>query len=68
MELARPEVDSRALSFLRATMFRTSTFIRGNDGSCLLHPQLARVAVAGCALPQPRLEENAAWLASLLRC
>jgi hypothetical protein len=67
MELARPAVDDRVLRFLQATTFHVGDFTRVSDGSCRLHPQLARTVVATCAVPQTRLEDHAAWLASLLR-
>jgi len=67
MELARPAVDERVLSFLHMTTFHSSDFTRVSDGSCRLHPQLAR-AVVTCGVPQWRLEEHAAWLARRLRC
>ena len=63
MELARPAVDDRVLSFLQATTFHAGDFTRVSDGSCRLHPQLARAVVATCGVPQQRLEEHAAWLA-----
>jgi uncharacterized membrane protein YdfJ with MMPL/SSD domain len=67
MELARPTVDDRVLTFLQVTTFHAGDFTRVSDGSCRLHPQLARAVVATCNVPQPRVEEHAAWLASLLR-
>ena len=51
MELARPAVDDRVLRFLGATTFHASDFTRVSDGSCRLHPQLARAVVASCGLP-----------------
>jgi len=42
MELARPAVDDRVLSFLQATTFHAGDFTQVSDGSCRLHPQLAR--------------------------
>jgi CRISPR/Cas system-associated endonuclease Cas1 len=67
MELARPVVDDRVLTFLQATTFHAGDFTRVSDGSCRLHPQLARAVVATCTVPQQRMEEHAAWLAALLR-
>ena len=54
MELARPAVDDRVISFLEATTFHAGDFTRATDGSCRLHPQLARAVVA-------------VWLAACLR-
>ncbi len=65
MELARPAVDDRVLSFLQATTFHAGDFTRVSDGSCRLHPQLAR-ALVSCGVPQRQLEEHAAWLATCL--
>ena len=67
MELARPAVDDRALTFLQATTFHAGDFTRVSDGSCRLHPKLTRAAVARCSLPQVRLAEHATWLAAFLR-
>jgi hypothetical protein len=66
MELARPAVDEHVLTFLQATMFHAGDFTRVSDGSCRLHPQLAR-AVVSCGVLQLRLEEHAAWIASVVR-
>ncbi len=38
MELARPLVDERVLTFLQATTFHAGDFTRVSDGSCRLHP------------------------------
>jgi CRISPR-associated protein Cas1 len=66
MELARPAVDDRVLSFLQATRLHAGDFTRVSDRSCRLHLQLARAVVAACGMPQQRLEEHALWLTSLL--
>jgi CRISPR-associated endonuclease Cas1 len=63
MELSRPAVDGRVLDFLQATTFHAGDFTRVSDGSSRLHPQLARMVVATCSLPQARLDEHATWLA-----
>jgi hypothetical protein len=62
MELARPSADDRVLAFLQATTFRAGDFTRVSDGSCRLHPQLARAIVAACSLSQQRLNEDVGWL------
>jgi CRISP-associated protein Cas1 len=67
MELARPAVDDRVLAVLQATTFHAGDFTRVSDGSCRLHPQLGRAVLAACSVPQQRLEEHAAWLATRLR-
>jgi CRISPR-associated protein Cas1 len=67
MELARPAVDERVLSFLKTTALRAGDFTHVSDGSCRLHPQLARTVVAACAISQAHLDVDAKWLASCLR-
>jgi CRISPR-associated protein Cas1 len=68
MELGRPAIDDHVLTFLQSTMFHAGDFTRVSDGSCRLHPQLGRVVVATCGMPQLRLMEHAIWLqAHLLR-
>jgi hypothetical protein len=66
MELGRPAVDSRVLSFLRATIFHRGDFVHVSDGSCRLHPQVARTVVAVCGVPQAQLSEHAMCLATLV--
>jgi CRISPR-associated protein Cas1 len=66
MEIERPAVDERVLTFLQAMTFHTGDFTRLSDGSCRLHPQLARVVVAACSVPQQRVEEHAAWMRTQL--
>jgi CRISPR-associated endonuclease Cas1 len=68
MELGRPPIDDHVLTFLQATTFHSGDYTRVSDGSCRLHPQLARAVVAACGVPQQRLTEHAAWLATYLRC
>jgi len=63
MELGRPVVDTCVLAFLRRTIFHAGDFVRVSDGSCRLHPQLARAMVAACGVPQSCVAEHAAWLA-----
>jgi hypothetical protein len=62
IELARPAVDDRVLTFLPATTFHAGDFTRISDGSCRLHPQLAQAVVAACGVPQQRLAEQTIWL------
>jgi CRISPR-associated endonuclease Cas1 len=66
MELARPLVDDRVLSFLQATTFHAGDFTCVSDGSCRLHPQLARAVVAACGVSQLHLAGDAAWLRAQL--
>jgi CRISPR-associated protein Cas1 len=67
MELARPAVDDRVLTFLHATTFHAGDFTSVSDGSCRVHPQLARVVVATCGVPQLTIENHARWLRMLLQ-
>jgi CRISPR-associated protein Cas1 len=66
MELARPAVDERVLTFLESATFHAGDFTRVSDGSCRLHPQLARAVVATCGVPQSHIAEHVAWLARFL--
>jgi hypothetical protein len=67
MKCARGTVDGLVLDFLAETAFHAGDFTRVSDGSCRLHPQLARAVVAVCRVPQSRVDGHAAWLrASLL--
>jgi CRISPR/Cas system-associated endonuclease Cas1 len=66
MECERGAVDNLVLAFLGKTTFRAGDFARMADGSVRLHPQLARVVVAACRLPQDRIDEHARWLRSSL--
>jgi hypothetical protein len=66
MELERPTVDGLVLDFLGRTTFHVGHFTRVSDGSCRLHPQLARAVVASCRVPQAQFDQDARWLRSLL--
>ncbi len=66
MECERGTVDGLVLDFLQATTIHRGDFISVSDGSCRLHPQLARVVVATCRVPQARLDEHAQWLQAAL--
>jgi CRISPR/Cas system-associated endonuclease Cas1 len=68
MEVARPAVDERVLAFLQTTTFHAADFTRVSDGSCRLHPQLARAIVVTCDVSLHRMHENAAWLRAQLLC
>jgi CRISPR-associated endonuclease Cas1 len=62
MECDRGTVDGLVLDFLKHTTLHYGDVILSADGSCRLHPQLARAAVAGCRVPQDRVDEHARWL------
>jgi CRISPR-associated endonuclease Cas1 len=66
MELERPAVDGLVLEFLARTMLHYGDCVPVVDGSCRLHPQLARATVSGCRVPQERIDEHAKWLRALL--
>jgi CRISPR-associated endonuclease Cas1 len=66
MELGRPVMDDRVLSFLQSATFHAGDFTRVSDGSCHLHPQLARAVVASCCVPQQQVTEHATWLRAQL--
>jgi hypothetical protein len=52
--------------FLRDTTLRKGDFVSVSDGTCRLHPQLARTVVAQCGVAQERLDADASWLADAL--
>jgi hypothetical protein len=62
MELARPAVDGRVLALLQATTFHAGDFARVSDGTCRLHPQLARAVVAARRFEQAICDRHARWL------
>jgi hypothetical protein len=66
MVCERGMVDGLVLDFLGCTMLHYGDVTPVSDGSCRLHPQFARAAVASCRVPQERLDENARWLLSAL--
>jgi CRISP-associated protein Cas1 len=66
MEIERPAVDGRVLTFVQTTTFHAGDFTRVSDGSCRLHPQLARAMVATCGVPQAHLDIHVRWLSARL--
>jgi CRISPR-associated endonuclease Cas1 len=66
MELERGAVDDLLLSFLGRTALHYGDFARKQDGSLLLHPQLTRLLLAECRVPQSRVDGHAKWLRLLL--
>jgi len=62
MECERGTVDGLVLDFLQTTTFHKGNFTPVADGSCRLHPQLARAVVASCRVTQTRLDGHAHWL------
>jgi CRISP-associated protein Cas1 len=66
MECERGAVDRLVLTLLAKTTFRLADFTRSPDGSCRLHPELARLVVASCRVPQDHLDAHARWLRSAL--
>ena len=61
-EVERGAVDHLVLTLLGKTNFRLGDFTRLPDGSVRLHPELARLVVASCLVPQDRLDAHARWL------
>lgn len=61
MECDRGSVDGLVLDFLARTTLHWGDITPGSDGSCRLHPQLARAVVAACRIEQARLDEHARW-------
>jgi hypothetical protein len=62
MELERGTVDDLLLTFLGRTTLHYGDFARKQDGSILLHPQLTRLLLAECRVPQSRIDAHARWL------
>jgi CRISPR-associated endonuclease Cas1 len=66
LELERGAVDDLVLTFLGKTMLHYGDFARSPDGSLMLHPQLTRLLLAECRVPQARVGERARWLKRFL--
>jgi CRISPR-associated endonuclease Cas1 len=66
MECERGTVDRLVLDFLARTTLHYGDVTPVSDGSCRLHPQLARAVVEGCRVEQRRLDEHAKRLATTL--
>jgi CRISPR-associated endonuclease Cas1 len=66
MECARGTVDGLVLDFLGQQTLHAGDLIRATDGSCRLHPQLARAVVASCRIGERQVESHARWLREVL--
>ena len=66
MEPLRGTVDGLVLRLLSSHVLHYGDITKVNDGSCRLHPQLARLVVAACKLPQDTIEAQATWLRETL--
>jgi CRISPR-associated protein Cas1 len=66
MECERGTVDGLVLDFLASTTLHRGDVTPVSDGSCRLHPQLARAVVAACRVEQARLDAHARWLRDVL--
>jgi CRISPR-associated endonuclease Cas1 len=66
MELERGAVDDLLLTFLGKTTLHYGDFAREPNGSIMLHPQLTRLLLAECRVPQSRVDEHASWLKRIL--
>jgi len=62
MEFGRAGVDDLVLQLLTSVTFHKGDFTPVSNGSCRLHPQLARAVVASCRLPQRQIDDYAKWL------
>jgi hypothetical protein len=67
MECERGTVDGLVLDFLARTTLHYGDVTRVADGSCRLHPQLARAVVASCRVGQDGLDLHARWLRDALQ-
>ena len=66
MEMERGTVDGLVLGFLQTHVLHYGDLTKVSDGSCRLHPEMARAVVAACKLPQERIDKHAKWLRELL--
>jgi CRISP-associated protein Cas1 len=66
MECERSAVDGLILDFITCTRFHAGDFTRILDGSCRMHPQLARTVVATCRTSQSLVDAVAEWLSIAL--
>jgi CRISPR/Cas system-associated endonuclease Cas1 len=66
MELERGAVDDLLLTFLGKTTLHYGDFAREPGGQVALHPQLTRLLLAECRVPQSRVDEHARWLRRFL--
>lgn len=70
MEPERAAVDDLVLRFIAQTTFHAADFCRhpkgSPDGTIHLHPQMARLVIAACRIPQSRLDQHTKWLRDLL--
>jgi CRISPR/Cas system-associated endonuclease Cas1 len=66
MEPLRGTVDGLVLRVLASRTLHYGDITRVHDGSCRLHPQLARAVVAACKLPQETIGQQAIWLREAL--
>jgi hypothetical protein len=66
MECARGTVDGLVLRFLSHHILHYGDITRVHDGSCRLHPQLARAVVAACKVPQETIDQQALWLRDMV--
>jgi hypothetical protein len=66
MGCERGAMNGLALDLLGRTTFHAGDFTRVTDGSCRLHPQLARAVVAACRVPQVRMGQHVRWLRTTL--
>ena len=66
MECERGTVDGLVLDFLGRTTLHWGDVTPVSDGSCWLHPQLARAVAAACRVEQEQLDDHARWLRDAL--
>jgi CRISP-associated protein Cas1 len=66
MECERGAVDGLVFDFLGRTLLHYGDVTPVSDGSCRLHPELARAVAASCRVHQQRLDGHAHWLQAAL--
>ena len=66
MECERGTVDGLVLDFLSRHALHYGDITRVHDGSCRLHPEMAKAVVAACNVAQEMIDADAAWLNAMV--
>ncbi len=62
MELYRPIVDETVLRLFGKLTLKKGDVLSVDDGSVRLNPELARLVLASCGMPQKDIDASAKWL------
>ena len=66
MECERGTVDGLVLEFLSRHALHYGDITRVKDGSCRLHPEMAKAVVAACKVAQETIDAHATWLKAMV--